>query len=98
MLALAQRHPLVFAQVFDFSAPERASHSGALSGATVLAADDAWMCHAPGASGYIGNFFTAKQQPCTGHVTPSPDPMGRSGQSRPLSVTNVRSIPCWRCR
>lgn len=76
LLALAQRHPLVFAQVFDFSAPERASRSGALSGATVLAADDSWMRHAPGASGYIGNFFPAQQQPCTGHVTPSPDPDG----------------------
>lgn len=74
LLALAQRHPLVFAQVFDFSAPERACHSGALSGATVLAADDAWRCHAPVGSGFIGNFFTAQQQPCTGHVTPSPDP------------------------
>ncbi|AQV96377.1 adenylate/guanylate cyclase domain-containing protein [Cupriavidus necator] len=76
LLAVAGRHPLVFAQVFDFSATGRASRSGALSGATTLAADDPWERLAPVASGYIGNFFPAQQQPCTGHVTPSPDPDG----------------------
>ncbi len=73
LLKLAQRHPLVFAQAFDFTTGGRAPATGNLSGAQAMRPA---MRHAPQADGYIGNFFDAQSQPCTGHITPRPDQDG----------------------
>jgi adenylate cyclase len=76
IVGLARRFPLVFAQAFDFSSAERASSSGNLSGALPMLKGQRELATAPLANGYIGNFFPAQSERCTGHITPRPDSDG----------------------
>ncbi|MDF3886704.1 CHASE2 domain-containing protein [Cupriavidus basilensis] len=87
---LARRYPLVFAQAFDFSAPDRATSTGNLSGAIP---GDVGPLRAPRATGYVGNFFVAHAVPCTGHVTTRPDPDGTVRSISPFIVHAGAAYP-----
>jgi adenylate cyclase len=69
LLALAHRHPLVFAQAFDLSRNAQAPRAGYVGGALAATVD---ASRAPVAVGFIGNFFSDPNV-CVGHVTPSAD-------------------------
>ncbi|MGY8526649.1 CHASE2 domain-containing protein [Paracidovorax citrulli] len=78
ILDLARAHPLVFAQAFDFSAAERASSTGHLSGAMHDREGEPArrLVQAPAANGYVANFFEPGSERCVGHITPRADADG----------------------
>jgi adenylate cyclase len=66
LLDVAHHYPLVFAQAFALSSAEAEPHVGHVGGALPAGTR---FAHAPVASGFVGNFFSAADV-CVGHVTP----------------------------
>ncbi|WML89525.1 adenylate/guanylate cyclase domain-containing protein [Thiothrix lacustris] len=72
LLALAQQHHLVFAQIFDLNPPDQAFSTGQLSGGLLI--DEPQATHLfPHANGYVGLTPQLATAPCVGHVTPIKD-------------------------
>ena len=76
LAALAQRHPLVLAQAFDFSGRSDSPRTGKLGGSLIEitpSTSSAVEAAMPVASGYIANHAGLVGSACIGHITPRPD-------------------------
>ncbi len=93
LLALAQQHHLVFAQIFDLNPSEQAFSTGEISGGVVMQDPQAARIF-PTANGYVGLTPQLASAPCVGHVTPVKDATnGRITQVPPLIVHEGRLYP-----